>query len=260
MYDKRSRCVDDRIISLSQPHLRSIVRGKAVRDVEFGAKISVSLVDGFSFVDRISWDNYNESQDLIAQVESYRKRFGFYPESVHADKIYRTRANRSWCKSRDIRLSGPPLGGPRKATESNAEEVKREKRQHRQDEIDRIAIEGKFGQGKRRFGLGRVMAKLACTSEAVIMIWFMVMNLEKILSGCLYFYFIYDINSGLLGESVSWVHIIRSYIHVWTSQLDLRKYRDAIVCVWNAPMINYSASSMLVPPSPEPTQQELAFR
>lgn len=189
MYDRHSHRVEDRIISLSQPHLRPIVRGKAGCDVEFGAKISLSLVDGFSFVDRISWDNYNESQDLIDQVESYRKRFGFYPESVHADKIYRTRANRLWCKARGIRLSGPPPGRPRKKTESNAEQVQQEKRQHRQDEVDRIAIEGKFGQGKRRFSLSRVMAKLARTSEAVIMVCFMVMNLEKILSGYLHFLF-----------------------------------------------------------------------
>ena len=52
----------------------------------------------------------------------------------------------------------------------------------RQDELDRIPIEGKFGQGKRRFSLDRIMAKLAETSEAVIMVSFIVMNLEKILS------------------------------------------------------------------------------
>ena len=58
---------------------------------------------------------------------------------------------------------------------------------HRRDEIDRIAIEGKFGQGKRRFTLGRIMSKLAQTSEATIAIAFIVMNLEKILSSLLYF-------------------------------------------------------------------------
>ena len=72
-------------------------------------------------------------------------------------------------------------------TAENAEQLKREKQQHHHDEIDRIAIEGKFGQGKRRFSLARVMAKLAGTSETVIMVAFIVMNLEKILSGCLYF-------------------------------------------------------------------------
>ena len=187
MYESRSRKISDRIVSISQPHLRPIVRGKAKSNVEFGAKVSVSLVDGFSFVDRISWDNYNESCDLIDQIESYHKRFGYYPESVHADRIYRTRDNRTFCESRGIRLSGPPLGRPRRVTESNAEQLKQAKKQHRQDELDRIAIEGKFGQAKRRFSLARVMAKLAETSEVVIMVSFMVMNLEKILSSFLSF-------------------------------------------------------------------------
>ena len=188
MYESRSRKISDRIVSISQPHLRPIVRGKAKSNVEFGAKVSVSLVDGFSFVDRISWDNYNESCDLIDQIESYHKRFGYYPESVHADRIYRTRGNRAFCESRGIRLSGPPLGRPRRVTESNAEQLKQAKKQHRQDELDRIAIEGKFGQAKRRFSLARVMARLAETSEVVIMVSFMVMNLEKILSSFLSFF------------------------------------------------------------------------
>ena len=187
MYENRSHKIADRIVSISQPHVRPIVRGKAKSNVEFGAKISVSLVNGFSFVDRISWDNYNESGDLIFQIEAYHNRFGFYPESVHADQIYRTRANRRYCSDRGIRLSGPPLGRPKKATEANASELKQDRRIHRQDDIDRIAIEGKFGQGKRRFTLARIMAKLAETSEAVITISFIVMNLERILSILLYF-------------------------------------------------------------------------
>ncbi|MCK4627760.1 MAG: transposase, partial [Sedimentisphaerales bacterium] len=68
-----------------------------------------------------------------------------------------------------------------------ASALKHDRRIHRQDEIDRIAIEGKFGQGKRRFTLDRIMAKLAKTSEATIAISFIVMNLEKILSALLYF-------------------------------------------------------------------------
>jgi hypothetical protein len=187
MYENRTHKIADRIVSISQPHVRPIVRGKAKSNVEFGAKVSVSLIDGFNFVDRINWDSYNESGDLIEQIKKYHKRFGFYPESVHADKIYRNRENLRYCKKYGIRLSGPPLGRPRKVTPGNAEQLKQEKQQHRQDEIDRIAVEGKFGQGKRRFSLARIMAKLAGTSETVIMVAFMVMNLEKILSCCLIF-------------------------------------------------------------------------
>jgi hypothetical protein len=50
----------------------------------------------------MSWDNFNESGDLKAQVEAYYTFTGYYPESVHADRIYRTRENRAWCKERGI--------------------------------------------------------------------------------------------------------------------------------------------------------------
>ena len=183
MYENRTHKVGDRIVSLYQPHVRPMVRGKAKSPVEFGAKVSISLVNGFSFVEKIGWDAYNESCDLIEQIERYHKRFGFYPASVHVDKIYRTRENRRYCKKKGIRLSGPPLGRPI----DEAELLKEQKKLQYQDEIDRIAVEGKFGQGKRRFSLARVMTKLAHTSEVSIVVAFIVMNLEKILSGVISF-------------------------------------------------------------------------
>jgi transposase, IS5 family len=184
MYENRTHSITDRIVSLYQPQVRPIVRGKAKSPVEFGAKVSISLVDGFSFVEKIGWDAYNESCDLIEQIKQYHKRFGCYPESVHADKIYRTRENRRFCKKHGIRLSGPPLG----RRTDDAALLKEQRKLQYQDECDRIAVEGKFGQGKRRFSLGRIMTKLAGTSEVSIMISFLVMNLEKILTGILSFW------------------------------------------------------------------------
>jgi len=189
MHDHRSRRIDDRIVSISQPHVRPIKRGKAGSDTEFGAKVSISLIDGISFVDQISWDNFNEGIDLIAQIEAYRKRFGCYPESVHADKIYRNRENRRYCKKHKIRLSGPKLGRPPKVTEANAHELKAIRKQARQDEIDRNAVEGKFGQAKRRYSLNRIMTRLSHTSETAIMLSFLVMNLKRWLATVLFFVF-----------------------------------------------------------------------
>lgn len=175
MYDAKAKRVDDRIVSLSQPHVRPIKRGKAGRDTEFGAKLSASVVDGFSFLDHLRWDSFNESCDFVKQVETYRRRFGCYPESVHVDQIYRTRANRAFCKAKGIRMSGPPLGRRPKDIPAAT------KKQSREDEAIRSTIEGKFGQAKRRFGLARVMAKLAVTSAAQISLTFLVMNLEAVL-------------------------------------------------------------------------------
>jgi IS5 family transposase len=181
LYENNENRIDDRIVSISQPHVRPIVRGKASAKTEFGAKLSVSLTDGYVRLDRLSWDNFNESTDLITQVEHYKERCGYYPQSVHVDKIYRTRANRTYCNTNGIRMSGPPLGRPPKVTESNKEAIKNQKQIARQDELDRIPIEGKFGQGKRRFSLNRIMAKLATTSQSTMAIIFLVMNLQKYL-------------------------------------------------------------------------------
>ena len=112
LFDNDKQSIEDRIVSLSQPHIRPIVRGKAGKSVEFGAKLSASCFEGYVFLNRMSWDNFNESGDLKAQVEAYHRFTGYYPESVHADRIYRTRENRAWCKEKGIRISGPPLGRP----------------------------------------------------------------------------------------------------------------------------------------------------
>lgn len=188
MYTQACQRIANRIVSISQPHVRPIVRGKAGCSVEFGAKISVSLVDGVSFVDRSSWEAYNESMDLMPQIDAYCRRFGHDPASVHVDQIYRTRENRRYCASRGIRLSGPPLGRPRKVKEPTAEQVKHDQQQVHDDTTARMAIEGKFGQGKRRFGLGRLMAKLALTSETMLHISFLVMNLEHLLTRGIFYW------------------------------------------------------------------------
>ena len=86
------------------------------------------------------------------------------------------------CHERDIRITGKPLGRPVKKTEENKEKLEEEKRQRYQDDIDRIAVEGRFGVGKRRYGLGLIKSKLKETSETDINISILVLNLEKICS------------------------------------------------------------------------------
>ena len=187
MHENRTNRIDSRIVSISQPHVRPIVRGKDKTNVEFGAKVSVSLVNGYNYLDKLSWDAYNESSDLIEQIEKYYIRFGCYPKSIHADKIYRTRKNIGYCKNKNIRFSGPKLGRPKKVEPE--QEQKRLRRRQRLDERARIPIEGKFGNGKRRYKLDQIMTKLPETSESKIGIIFLVINLEKILRDFLFVIF-----------------------------------------------------------------------
>lgn len=172
MYNENSHSIDDRIVSISQPHVRPIVRGKASADVEFGAKIALSLVDGYHILEKISFDSFNEAGLLKEQVERYRDRTGHYPEAVLADKLYRNRDNIEYCKDKNIRLSGPRLGRPPK-------DVSKDKQQERLDTGMRNAIEGAYGVAKRKYGLNRIMGKLSTTSETTIALIFLVMNLEK---------------------------------------------------------------------------------
>ncbi len=175
MYENHVRSVPGRIVSVTQPHVRPIVRGKAGTPVEFGAKISASKIDGYAYLDRLSWEAYHEGTDLQPRIEAYRRRFGCYPQSVHVDAIYRTRANRAYCKEHGIRISGPALGRPKEHPSVE------EKRQTREDERKRIAIEGVFGRAKRAYSLSRIMAKRADTAETVIALAFLVMNLDTML-------------------------------------------------------------------------------
>ena len=177
MYDERKNHCEDRIVSIHQPHVRPIKRGKARAETEFGAKLSIAMVNGYADVTRISWKAYNESGDLIGEVERYRERWGFYPERVLADKIYRTRDNLAYCAKCGIRMSGPALGRPPADKKVYAEQ----KEQERREAGERNAVEGKFGEGKRSHGLQRLRCHLEETSESEIVLIFLVMNLKKVL-------------------------------------------------------------------------------
>jgi IS5 family transposase len=178
LYHADCRSISDRIVSLFQLHVRPIVRGNASCNVEFGAKISISVTgDGFTFLDRLSFDPYNEGEDLKVQAMAYRHRCGHYPEVICADQIYRTRANRAFCQRHGIRLSGPRRGRPK----NDPELVAAEKRQFIDDQRQRNAVEGQKGQGKRRYGLGLIREKLLATQGSTIAINVLVMNLQKLL-------------------------------------------------------------------------------
>jgi len=177
MYDADSRRIDDRIVNLSKPHVRPIVRGKAGKKTEFGAKISISDDNGFVDVDRISWDNYNEANDLIARAKQYKEERGCYPARICADSIYMTSENKKFCATNNIRLSGRPRKKQVDAEVQTAEQQELFKSDLRKRSI----IEGRIGTGKRKYGLDRIMTKLIETSRTVITMAFFVMNAEKIL-------------------------------------------------------------------------------
>mgnify|MGYP000417626128 FL=1 len=152
MYENKTHSVEDRIVSISQPYLRPIVRGKAKSPVEFGAKYDVSIDEkGHARLEKLSFDAYNENTIFVDAMNRYKERTGHYPKRVLVDQIYRTRDNRNFCKDHNITMSGPKLGRPSKDKKSTKEEY--------QDNTDRIEVERFFSTEKRCNGAGLIMTK-----------------------------------------------------------------------------------------------------
>jgi hypothetical protein len=174
MYDDKSHKSEERIVNLRQPHVRPIVRGKSGQRYEFGQKIHATVINGYTFISKQSYNNFNEGITLIQNVEEYKTRYGFYPEVVLADKIYRNRDNLSYCKAHGIRLSGPRLGRPKKHLSKADTAISV------QDNKVRNMIESKFGIAKRRYGLDLIMSYLPETglTEAALQILCMNMSVR----------------------------------------------------------------------------------
>jgi transposase, IS5 family len=169
MYDAKNHTVEDRIVSIHQPHVRPIVRGKANNKVEFGAKINVTIANGFSFLDDLSWDAFNEGTRLVKYANRYKETFGYYPKEILADRIYCNKENRKLLKELGIFLVAKPLGRPAKLA------LKEYVRPG-----ERNPIEGKFGQAKVKYGLGKIKARLKETSQSWIASIILILNLVKL--------------------------------------------------------------------------------
>lgn len=173
MYTQDKRSMEHRIVSLYQPHVRPMPRGKDRVQTEFGSKQLVMLKDGYAHVHTISWDNFNEGTRLKQCAEAYKEVYGCYPEKISADAIFGNRANREFLKEKGIRFVGKQLGRPPKTTPA-------EKRSIQKEMAGRNEIEGKFGQGKNGYGLQKIKARMKATSESWIMSIYFIMNLVKL--------------------------------------------------------------------------------
>ncbi len=151
-------------------------RYKNKSKTEFGVKISIREVNGFCRTDRFSWDAYNERTDIKMQVENFKQTYGCYPRVLLGDQIFLTRENRKYLREKGIKIYGKPLGRPPKNDSQTASQKYRDKI----EAAKRNHAEGKFGQGKRGYGLNNIMDRLPETSESWVNTILFVMNLTKL--------------------------------------------------------------------------------
>lgn len=210
MYDNKSNKCPNRIVNIYQPWVRPMVRGKDKNKTEFGSKINVSEVDGLCRINKLSWDAYNESVDVKDQVEGYKDVYGCYPKVFLGDQIYLNRENRKYLKDKYIQIYGKPLGRPPK----NPTETCQQKYVKKKRAAKRNNVEGKFGQGKRGYGLNDIKARLAETSESWVNAIIFVMNLVKLLSLAEKSQYFYCLIFSLLKKLATKIFWARSYRNI----------------------------------------------
>lgn len=211
MFKEGSHTCANRIISIFQSHVRPIVRGKSKSPTEFGAKIGASIVQGYTFVDHHCWDAYNESSDLLVQIELYRERFSFLPAKIYADKIYMNKENRKLMKELEIQAMGKPLGRPPKQAQTKEYQAKIAKAVGERNEIEAI-----FGTGKRTYRANNIRAKLPETANCWTGMCYFVKNVMEFLRE-------------LLHALIFIVNLLRNPGSIWKTLPGLSKFDYCIV-------------------------------
>ena len=150
--------IPDRIVSISKPYVRPIVRGKEVKNVEFGAKVNNILVDGISFIEKLSFNAFSEGTRLVHCLKMHKRLFGVEAKKIGGDTGYAGTENRDYCKANGIQTSFVKRGRP-------FSEDKKEKDKVRQElaRVRATAMEGSFGTQKEHYDLKRVKARTKLT-------------------------------------------------------------------------------------------------
>jgi transposase, IS5 family len=162
--------IKDRIVSLSKPYIRPIVRGKETKAVEFGAKVNKLQIDGISFIEHFSYDAFNEGTRMQNCIALHHQLFG---KCTHhsADKIYATNANRKYSTSKKITTNFEPKG------KQKIQYIEQNKTMRSVLNKERgTRLEGSFGNEKNHYLLQKVNARNATTEKCWIFFGMMTAN------------------------------------------------------------------------------------
>ena len=161
-YGDKNEPIKNRIVSLSKPYIRPIVRGKEVKPVEFGAKVNKLQVDGISFIQYFSYDAFNEGTQLKKTIELHQELFG---KCTHhsADAIYATNENRRYCSGHTIVTNFIPKGKQKEQHIEQSKIMRNELNKQRG-----TVLEGSFGNEKNHYLLAKVNARNEYTEKCWI--------------------------------------------------------------------------------------------
>ena len=161
--------IKGRIVSLHKPYIRPIVRGKETKSVEFGAKLHKVQVDGISFIEHLSYDNFNEGTRLKNSVAFHQKHFGKLSQ-LGADRIYATNDNRRYCNKLKMASSFVAKGNEGKLA------AQKQLMRAALSVVRATVLEGSFGNEKNHYLLNKVKARTQPTEIVWIFFGMMTAN------------------------------------------------------------------------------------
>lgn len=173
---KQNKC--SYMASIHEVYDRPIVRRKVKARTEFGGKVTTSIANSFAEITNLLWDVYNASQDLVEATMKFHRRYSYRLSRDLAVQTLCIRTNLQCYKSHDTRWNGSSIGCPPKAGAHYDEQLRLE----RVEFGERNAIEGKFGEGKRRISFDPLLMRLKARIESPIYLVFVMVNFQKILS------------------------------------------------------------------------------
>lgn len=155
------KSVPDRIVSIAKSYLRPIVRGKEVKQVEFGAKVNKIQIDGINFIEHLEFRAFNEGTRLVNSISCAQNLTKTKLKILGADAIYATNKNRKFTTSKNIQTDFVRKGKAGKNEIQRkvlAKEIKRERA---------TRLEGSFGNEKEHYNLRKIKAR----TKATEMLW-----------------------------------------------------------------------------------------
>jgi len=162
--------VKERIVSVHQPHIRPMVRGKYPVEVEFGPKILLNLKNKCLFLEDLNFANVSDANLLGTAIDAYKERFGTYPSQLSADRGFWSKENYRIAEEKNI----SKIAIENKGKSSYLIHKPFRERMRRL----RCSIEAKISLAKRKYGLDRIRYHIAGGEEMWIRLGLMAMNLK----------------------------------------------------------------------------------
>ena len=147
---------DGKILSLFEPSTEVIRKGKAGKPNEFGKMVKLQEAENQIVTDYEVYDRRpNDSDLLIAAIETHQARLGRTPRLVAADAAFYSAKNEAAAKAKGVKR----VCIPNRSTKSPERKREQKKRWFRNGQKWRTGCEGRISVVKRRHGLDRCRYK-----------------------------------------------------------------------------------------------------